>query len=184
MKDHPEIFKTNSQEEILFKEQVFEIQKCQIEFNLWKGDSPNETFGNKTFLDFEGKPIFAEMVVLKMLQTKGWNARWINTYGGYKIPRMLEDWIDDKYSKQIHKPIESKFVNDTLHNIKEANNNKFRGCWDIIAWHKEKIQFFEVKNYLKDKIRDTQINWFYAGLKSNLDKSNFKIIEWREKWHT
>ena len=55
---------------------------CSPTFSKWKGALPAFSFGNKQFLDYEGMPVFAEIVVLNILLKNGWQGVWVETYGG------------------------------------------------------------------------------------------------------
>jgi hypothetical protein len=60
------------------------LPRCAPQFAKWMGGVPQFTFGNKPILDHEGKPIFAELLVLRLLQADGWEGAWVSSYAGLK----------------------------------------------------------------------------------------------------
>src|SRR5208337_2559838 len=43
------------------------------------------SYGNKVVLDFYGKPEFAELGILRLMQKSGWNGVWVDSYRGGKF---------------------------------------------------------------------------------------------------
>jgi len=54
---------------------VLALPYCYPSFPKWPHEHSLFTFGNKTILDFEGQPVFAELMILKLLQRAGWGWR-------------------------------------------------------------------------------------------------------------
>ena len=161
---------------------MLEIPKCKVSFDKWLGQPIENTFGGKPLLNFEGTPVFAELLISKIFKNEGWNTRWIETYGKPKLsPIYLEDWIDSPYKNQINHPIENEQINDLLTAIAVENGNTFGGCWDIFSWKGDNVIFAESKRNKKDSIRSTQENWINSGLKIGLKPHNFMMVEWDTK---
>lgn len=172
-------FHDNCFEEISVNNVFYKVSKVNFIMKGWNGPDLRNTFGNKQLLDFEGKPMFAELAVVRMFMNGGWNARWVCTYGRGKMnPFLLTRWEDDEYKKQEYVPIEDSFVVSEMKSIAGNNNNSFYGCWDVVAWKEHRLLFVELKRKGKDRIRSTQIGWFDAALKSGLSVDNFLLIEW------
>ena len=57
-----------------------QIPKSTTCFNEWSGDSFAATYGNKTILNLDGEPAFAELAILRIFQNDGWNGVWVDTY--------------------------------------------------------------------------------------------------------
>lgn len=143
----------------------------------WRNN--REHLWGKPLLNVRGKPAFAEVAIMELFINDGWEARWIETYGrGNLNPFFLKGWKDDKYRNQDNYPITEKWVSDLLDNMALLNGNSFSGCWDVVAWKCEMIIFAESKRLRKDSIRQTQINWLEAGLKSGLNENNFLVVQW------
>src|SRR5680860_478133 len=65
----------------------------------WLGELPNFSFGNKPFLDYKGKGVFAEYAILKMFTEIGWNGVWVETYGGiHFLDEMPTGWKTSKHN--------------------------------------------------------------------------------------
>lgn len=173
------LFLDNCFEELSVNNVFYKIPKVNIVLKGWNGHGLRNTFGNKLLLDFDGKPMFAELAVVNMFMNEGWNARWVCTYGRGKMsPFLLTGWEDDEYKKQKYVPIEDSFVFSEMKSIACNNNNSFGGCWDVVAWKERQLLFAELKRKGKDRVRSTQVNWFDAALKSGLSVDNFLFIEW------
>lgn len=175
----PELLMPTDVEVFDIENEKIEIPKCIIEFEKWIGQPVKETFGGKPIVCINEQPMFAELAIMKQFILSGWEARWIETYGkSNKEPICLSTWKDDKYKNQIHNPINDKRVLEILSGIAICNNNSYSGCWDVLGWNNNEVVFAESKRVKKDKIRQTQINWLSAGLKSGLKPKNFLVVQW------
>lgn len=169
--DSVEIFK--------IEEEEYQIPKSNVSFANWTGKPIMNTFGGKTLLKVDSKPSFAELAIVDLFVKEGWEARWVCTYGrGKQNPFYLKEWTDENLKNQENFPIKEAWVTDLLNKIALLNNNSFSGCWDVVAWKDDKIVFAESKRRKKDSIRQTQINWLRAGLKSGLSEKNFLVVQW------
>jgi hypothetical protein len=176
---YPEFFIPSGSESFHFEDELFEIPKCVIEFEKWKGEPVKETFGGKPIVSMDNKPMFAELAIMNHFKKSGWSSRWIETYGkAYNQPIFLSDWKDDKYKNQVHDSISDKNISGVLAGVAKMNNSSYSGCWDVIGWQKDRIIFAESKRIKKDSIRKTQTNWLIAGLKSGLKTNNFLVVQW------
>jgi hypothetical protein len=50
-------------------------------FEAWRGPAIAHTYGNKPVLDWHGEPLFAELVVLRQWQARGWDGAWVDRLG-------------------------------------------------------------------------------------------------------
>ncbi|HEY3931437.1 MAG TPA: hypothetical protein VGM58_03610 [Verrucomicrobiae bacterium] len=57
-----------------------EIKKANPIFKRWTGKKVEDTYNNKAVLDFYGKPEFAELGILRMMNRSGWQGVWVDTY--------------------------------------------------------------------------------------------------------
>lgn len=157
----------------------YQIPKSNISFEKWTNKPIGNTFGGKTLLNVDNKPSFAELAIVSLFVKEGWEARWICTYGrGKQNPLFLKEWKDDNLKNQENSLIKEVWVMDLLNEVTSLNGNFFSGCWDVVAWKDNKIVFAESKRRKKDSIRQTQINWLQAGLKSGLTEENFRVVQW------
>jgi hypothetical protein len=70
-----EIFLLSSGEQI-------PISKYFLTFHRWRGPPPPNTYNNKAVLDWSGEPVFAELAVLRLFQSHGWNGVWADSFRG------------------------------------------------------------------------------------------------------
>jgi len=63
--------------------------------------------------------------------------------------------------------------------IKEFSGRKRSGCFDVFAWEDNAYLFVESKKFAEDSIRQNQIRWLDAALKSGVPLSAFLICEWK-----
>ncbi len=142
------------------------IPKTTPQFKKWLGETPNDSYGRKAFLDF-GEPLFAELGVLRHFQNAGWDGVWVNTWG----KQFLNDWT---LRKNVKLPEKIQVLFDEIC----AVGNSKSGCWDVFCWKNDDIVFAELKRHANDKIRNTQINWLEAALKCGLKPESFLVVEW------
>ncbi len=179
MLTYPDFLKPTDIEVFSLENTTIAIPKCIIAFEKWSGSPIKNTFGGKPVVCVNNQPMFAELAIMTYFISEGWDSRWIETYGkSNKEPIYLSNWKDDKYKNQEHTPIRNERILKLLNGIAIHNDNSFSGCWDVLAWHNENIIFAESKRTKKDKIRQTQVNWLNAGLKSGLNSNNFLVIQW------
>ena len=158
---------------------TIEIPKSILRLDKWIGLPVKETFGGKPIVDFDNKPMFAELAIMKTFITDGWDARWIETYArGNREPIYLTEWKDEVYKNQNHVPILDVDIKKMMAGIANINLNTYSGCWDVLAWKDGTVIFSESKRHKKDSIRETQNNWLAAGLKFGLKPQNYLIVEW------
>jgi hypothetical protein len=176
---YPETLIPIEKEPISIDEYIFEIPKCIIKFEKYNGEEVTDTFGGKPIISLNGRPVFAELVIMNYFIADGWNSRWVETYGKGKMnPMLLSKWEEGNYKSQEHNPITNDYILDILKCISSLNGNSFYGCWDVLAWKGDKIIFAESKRTKKDSIRDTQINWLKAAFQFGLNTDNFLMVEW------
>jgi hypothetical protein len=150
-----------------------------LKLNRWTGSNFQHSFGGKPIVSYDGKAMFAELAIVQIVQRAGWSSRWVETYGSNnKEPVFLIDWLDAPLTEQISQPLDSAFHQERLAKIAAQNGNSYNGCWDVLAWSGERTLFIETKQYKKDTIRDSQIKWSLAGLKTGLEPTNFLIAQW------
>lgn len=118
---------------------------CRIFFKKWAGKSPKFDFGKKPFIDYRGKPVFAELAILKLFINAGWDGVWVETYGGKNfLQDMPNDWKLAKHRVSIPKDKE-----DLLNKIWKTG--KTIACFDVLAWKDNHVLFIESKHKGKDK---------------------------------
>jgi hypothetical protein len=155
------------------------VPKTTPQFEVWTGSPLSYTFGGKRLLDYRGEPCFAELAIVRAFLGAGWSARWVSTFASAAMsPRFLTGWRDGQLSDQTQEPIEDKSVRAKVDAIAVANGRTYAGCWDVVAWNRDRLLFAESKLKGRDKIRSTQRRWLAAGLSSGLSIDDFLIVEW------
>lgn len=155
------------------------VPERNVTFPKWAGKPLMNDFGRKGVVEFDGKPMFAELAIAAMLRQEGCSARWAETYGrSGKVPIFIDEWDERGYKYQINKLIAEVWVIDALSEIARLNNNSYSGCWDVVAWRDGKLLFVESKRRKRDKIKDTQISWMNAAMQYGFTSENFLMVEW------
>src|SRR3990167_8186963 len=141
-------YKTATENLSLPSGETIEVLKRLYLFQKWKGDKVKNDYGGKAVLDYENNPLFAELMILRLLEKEGWSGVWVDTYG-----KKLRKDLPEK-SDSVSLPLDKQSLLDSI--SKQAGG--FKGCWDVFAWKDNEYLFAESKRVGKDSIRDTQIN--------------------------
>lgn len=137
---------------------------CQ--FNSWQRQSIEDTYGGKAVIDYNGEPLFAELVILRLLEKRGWNGVWVDTYG-----RRFRNSLP---------PSSCELPQHAANFFEKANSGRkwAAGCFDVFAWNEGQHLFVEAKRKGKDAIRVTQRQWLEVALNSGISVGSFLIFEW------
>jgi hypothetical protein len=144
------------------------INHCYPKFVEWHGAEVAFTFGGKNTLEFEGKPLFAELLILRLLEQRGWQGVWVSSFGGKFLTEMPVSW---KLENAVPSPSEAKC-------IPRASDGSLRGCFDVFAWKNDRLLFCEAKRKGCDRLRDSQKRWITTMLESKLPRSDLLVVEW------
>ena len=156
-----EIFSLSSGEQI-------SIQKYFLHFNEWRGTPIPNTYNGKAVIDWNGEPVFAELAVLRLFQSQGWEGVWVDSYRRkYRtgLPGVAEP---------VELPEKQRQLIDSI----RAKTGRHGGCWDVLIWKDDQLFFVELKRLKKDKIQESQITWLEQSLSNGLSTINFVFIEW------
>lgn len=141
----------------------------------YTGKSPNFDFGKKPFVNYDGKPIFAELAILKLFVDSGWDGIWVETYGGINfLKNMPNDW--KLRNNNISIPKEKS---NLLKNIWKTG--KTTACFDVLVWKNDTILFCESKHKGKDRLTKAQLKFIEGALSCGIKKESLLIIEWQFK---
>jgi hypothetical protein len=149
---------------------IFNIDTYHCQFKKWQQTIDFDTYGGKAIVEINDEPLFAELYVLRLLESQGFKGVWVDTYRG-------KFW--NKHPT-FSMPVEVLpiLLNDTYDAVKKQNNNKRKGCWDVLAFRDNEVIFAELKRVKKDAIRQSQIDWLNAAKNTGLSNLNFIIVEW------
>jgi len=144
-----------------------QIPKAAPVFRLWSGEFTGDTYGNKSLLDVDGVPMFAELAILRIFQKDGWNGVWVDTFR-------------KKYRTSWGEEGVVRLSGDKLQLLKAIHQRagSASGCFDVFCWKDDSVVFAESKRRAKDEIRQTQLAWLDAAMQIGLDASAFLIVEW------
>jgi hypothetical protein len=119
------------------------VKKWTIRFKPWGGAPIADTYGGKAVLDWHGEPVFAELAIVRLCQSDGFDAVWIDTYGKRFRSSISEEYVLPRNAQTL------------LNKVIVCNDGRRQGCWDVLAWSGEKYIFIESKRKGKDHIRQS-----------------------------
>jgi len=168
---YPEMLLPNDKEVINLPSGIkVQIPKTKPLFELWSGEAISDSYGNKTVLNFNNEPAFAELVILGSFLNDGWQGVWVDTFRR-------------KYRTTCH-PLNAVTLptsqQEFLQSIFQRAGSR-NGCWDVFCWKEETQVFAESKRFKHDSIRDTQSQWLEAALDRGLSNASFLVVEWSIK---
>jgi hypothetical protein len=167
MKENPFLPLSSSPLELLLKIRgAVSIATCFHSFKSWEGESISDTYGGKAVIDCDGEPLFAELAILRLIQSEGWDGVWIDTYRR-------------KFRQSL--PPHSCELPERAQAVLEraSGGRKWRsGCFDVFGWKDGQYLFVEAKRKGKDAIRQTQLNWLESAVDSGFPIESFIIFEW------
>jgi len=149
--------------------QIFLIDKYNFVFRPWTEKHNFDAYGGKQILKLNNEPLFAELVLLRLLESQGYKGVWVDTYRNkfwQRLPYLSFPVLPDK-----------KLI-DTYNEIYKLKGGRKSGCFDIIAYRDNHFVFAELKRRKQDCIRQTQIEWLKTAHTIDLDNPTFIIAEW------
>lgn len=145
------------------------LPKATPQFFKWKGEFPWSTYGGKPILDLRGEPLYAEFVILRLLEAEGWDGVWVNNVHRGPFPT---SWTPSPV--KVFPPPQPL---DWLERI-YARNGKRSGAFDILAWQGDDVLFAEAKHSGKDELRLSQKAWVEAALHEGVPLRSLLVVEW------
>src|SRR5665647_13497 len=71
--------------------ETIQLPCCRPIFERWALPVSFD-FGHKPLLTYQGRPVFAELLILRLLEAHGWEGVWVSSYGGIKyLNQMPQD---------------------------------------------------------------------------------------------
>ena len=144
------------------------IQKYCLTFIPWKGAPIPNTYNGKAVIDWNGESLFAELAVLRLFQSHGWEGVWVDSYR-----RKYRIGLPD-----VAGPVELPEKQKQLIESIRAKAGRSGGCWDVFVWKGEEVMFIELKRQKKDVIQESQKVWLEKSIDFKLVAENFVFIEW------
>lgn len=157
-------------ETLIYKEgQEILIDKYNFIFKPWTTAQNYDTYGGKQILDYNNEPLFAELVVLRLLENLDYKGVWVDTYRNkfwQRLPHLSFPVLPDEKLLNVH------------NKIYQNKGGRKSGCFDIIAYKENHFVFAELKKRKEDSIRPSQIEWLMAAKNIGIDIASFIIAEW------
>ena len=146
-----------------------ELPKATPRFAEWKGEFPWSTYGGKPILDLHGEPLYAEFVILCLLEAEGWSGVWVNHVHRGPFPT--------RWTPSPIRILPPRNLLDLLDRI-YARSGKRSGAFDVLAWVGESLLFAEAKHGGKDALRSSQKAWIEAALDEGVPLASLLVVEW------
>lgn len=147
---------------------LVQIPKTTPTFHKWNRPISFDRYGNKAVLNFQGSPLFAELVILRIFQEAGWTGVWVDTYR-CRFRSSIEECIEI--------PKERLRLLENIYTTAGARG----GCFDVFAWKEEEVVFAEAKRAGRDRIRRSQSRWLDAALRCGIKIPSFLVVEWGQE---
>lgn len=138
---------------------------------IWN-TSINKTILKKPWVLDDGKPVLAEIKILRIFERDGWSGRWASTFGGLHF---YSD-VPQNFTKHCASNT-PKDIKDIVSKVQKRSGRK--GCLDVVAWKPGNLVFAEAKHYQKDSLTTPQKLFIDASLQSGFTEDQFLIVEWR-----
>lgn len=138
-------------------------------FERWQPEHKYDTYGGKQLLKYNGEPLFAELVILRLLEERGYKGVWVDTYRNkfwQRLPHLSFPVSPDR-----------KWL-DVYNKIYQLKGGTKSGCFDVMAYRDNHFVFAELKRQKEDSIRPSQIEWLRAARQAGLENPTFLIAEW------
>ena len=145
------------------------LPKATPRFPRWTGEFPWSTYGGKPILDLRGEPLYAEFVILRLLEAEGWSGVWVNHVNRGPFPT--------RWTPSPVKVFPPRNLLDLLDRI-YARSGKRSGAFDILAWKGDSVLFAEAKHVGKDALRPSQKAWIEAALDEGVPLESLLVVEW------
>ena len=124
------------------------------------------TVPNKPAIRFGREIMYPEIVLVRLLEDRGWVAAWRKNWQGKAFWRAI--------GEDVAVPGPVRVVVDQL----AAAVGGKGGAWDVIAWKGNQLLFVESKKHQKDKLRPTQLAWLEQALAAGMRMESFAIVEY------
>jgi hypothetical protein len=145
-----------------------DLNTFQWRFQRWTGAPVPNTHGKKPLIDFGGVPLFAEVAMIQVLKQQGYeNAVWVDSWRTCFRNAMPP--------AQCRVPA---FVLELHTRVRNQNEGRWAGCFDLMAWTGDVVSFVELKWKGHDCMHDEGWRWVENALRAGVSFERFSICEW------
>ncbi|MDZ4819293.1 MAG: VRR-NUC domain-containing protein [Planctomycetota bacterium] len=152
--------------------QVVMVSTMLRDERSWTGPRPT-SFGdvpNKPALQFNDQPIWAEFILVRLLEGDGWQGAWVKNWNGREFLRDIRETVELPSTASA-----------LFRRIEKRTAGRGGGCWDIFAWRGDDFLFIESKQHGQDKLQLTQRTWLESAREEGVPLSSFAIVEWQKR---
>ena len=149
--------------------QPIQVEKYYFVFERWQAAHNFDTYGGKQLLQYKGEPLFAELVILRLLEEQGYKGVWVDTYRNkfwQRLPHLSFPVSPDRKWLEVY------------NKIYQLKGGAKSGCFDVMAYRYNHFVFAELKRQKEDSIRPSQIEWLRAARQAGLENPTFLVAEW------
>jgi len=146
------------------------LPRYHFVFRKWPFLHDFNTYGGKQMLVWKEEPLFAELLMLRLLESQGYTGVWVDTFRKkywQRLPDLSTPILPDAA------------ITGTLEKIYEIKGGGKTGCFDVVAYRENHFVFVELKRQKADVIQPSQIEWLEAAGKAGLNAPFFLIAEWK-----
>src|SRR5574338_610716 len=134
----------------------------------WSGQLP-QGFGavpNKMAYELDGRPLYPELLVVRLLELAGWGAAWRNSWNG------------DAFWRDLHEPMSPP--TEVMAAIDQVSAYaSHTGQWDIVAWRDRQLRLLASRPQGGQPVSAYQAAWLSIALRMGLPAGCFAIVEHR-----
>lgn len=147
------------------------VRKVSLQFTRWSGEAEWKDSWNKTVVDIGGQPQLAELAILEILRSDGWQGVWVSRRNNFRTIW----WPKEQRSQKASIPSERL---EQLDQVYERAKLEERGCWDLYCWKDHRVLFVESKHKGRDGLTQEQKQWLDAALDIGIPLDSFLLVEW------
>lgn len=128
---------------------------------------------SKPVVSIDQTIFFSELAILRYLEKDGWKGVWVDAFHSSRSKDML--W-SDMPPKGVAPPLPPN-VSEKFKAIKEKNDGKLFGFFDVFAWKGDGSDFLFVEYKGKDDSPDdNELRWINAALSEGVKPEQLCIV--------
>jgi hypothetical protein len=132
----------------------------------WTDAPPREAgvIPNKRLYALDGSPIYAELLVVRLLERAGWNAAWRKTWNGVA------------YWRDVSEKVELGALASSI--VEQVTRQAgYEGSWDIVAWRARELRLLCSRPAGGQRVTAYMADWLDAALRMGVPLGCFAVVE-------